>query len=355
MTKNNHKFLSAELFESNICSPQSSRLFCLSNDNLTVYVTNFGASVVAIYMPDKNGHLSNICLGYPSVDDYARGQSYLGAAVGPLAGRIKNGTFSMDDRSYHLPVNDGPNSLHSASLGISYKCWDVIASNMTSVSMQIMVPAAEGCFPANMKFTFSYTLTPENELIMNCMVTSDSPSPVNFTQHSYFNLTGEGSGDILRHLIAINSDEFLPLGEGMIPLGYKQQVHNTPMDLNEPVCIENRINDEYEQLKHAGGFDHFYILNKEKNEHSPDAVVSDPSSGRVMAVYTNQPGIQFYTGNYLDNTDSGINGKPFGYRGGLCLETQQYPDALNQPNFPVAYVMPHNPFHFLTRLKFYCL
>lgn len=330
----------------------NTQIFHLKNNQLEILVSNLGATIVGITAPDRNGVYENICLGYKSAKEYLNGSSYFGAAVGPLANRIAEGQFVVNGNRYQLPVQDGKNSLHSGSFGFSNVLWEVIDVCENAIELSFSLKALENVYPANVLFSLKYTLTESDELDMCCDITSDGKAPVTFTQHNYYNLKGEGCGNITDHNIAINADHIVEVLEDFIPTGFLLPVINTPFDFNTPAIISEKINDKHEQMEIAGGFDHTFAFCKGRDMKLPVVTVVSPKSGRKMEMFTNQPGVQFYTGNFLDGNDIGSSGKSYMHRGGFCLEAQNYPDAVNQTGFPDPFVDIDKPQRFHARYKF---
>jgi aldose 1-epimerase len=314
-------------------------LFTLKNKNgLVVQVTNFGAKIVSIYVPDRNGKLEDIVLGYESIDEYIKGNPYFGAICGRYANRIANGKFTIDRKTYQLPVNNGPNSLHGGPEGFNNQVFDA-GEVIKSQSSQAIELVYESCdnemgYPGNLTLKVTYTLTSEDELRLDYEAKTDKTTHVNIASHSFFNLAGEGNGDILNHELTINADRFTPVSEVLIPTGEFRSVAGTPMDFTKPKLIGKEINDSYDQLKHGKGYDHNWIINKEiPGKLTLAATCFESKSGRVMEVHTTQPGVQLYTGNWLDGS-KGKGGHAYGMRSALCLETQNFPDSPNKPDFP---------------------
>ncbi len=326
-------------------------LYYLKNANLQMFVSNYGATIVALWTPDRDEVVDNVCLGYRSLREYVNGDSYLGAAVGPLANRIANGRFIVDGKAYQMPQNANGNCLHSARLGISKKVWQVESISEKSITMTTLVNDEEHVFPANVSFRLTYSLTSENALDMHCEISTDSTAPINFTQHNYYNLKGAGQGDILNHKMLIQANSIVPVGEGFIPTGELMDVMNTPFDFRSAIPIGDRILRNHPQIIIAQGFDHTFVFDNNRIEY-PVVTVCEDESGRKMEVFTNQPGIQFYTGNFLNGADIGVTGEPIARRGAFCLEAQNFPDAVNQPTFPDTLVRPNDPVLFSAVYKF---
>jgi len=335
-------------------------LYTLANSHgVEVRVMNYGGIVVSLRVPDKAGKLDDVVLGYDSFTEYLDNKAYFGAIIGRYGNRIARGEFTLDGTTYHLAKNNGPNSLHSGWKGFNKVLWDAepfTGDHAVGVAFTYTSKDGEEGFPGNLKTKVTYTLTDENELEFACEATTDKATPVNLTHHSYFNLRGEGNGDVLHHEIMLNADRFLVVGSGLIPSGELRSVSGTPLDFRQAHAIGARINDSYEQLVVAGGYDHTFVLNrKEKEEKDKDLVlgarVREPETGRVLEVYTTEPGLQFYTGNFLDGS-VGKNGHHYGKRSAFCLEAQHFPDSPNHPDFPTTILRPGQTYHSRTIYKF---
>lgn len=330
--------------------------FTLSNaSGMKVAITPVGGHIMSIQLPDKNGGLTDIVLGYDSAKDYVGGKGYYGSTVGRYGNRIAKGKFTLDGKEYQLAVNNGENTLHGGPGGFHNVKWtgkEVATYEGKGVELTYLSKDGEEGYPGNLNVKVVFSLTDSNELKIQYEATTDKPTIVNLTNHSYFNLSGEGSGDILNHEIAINADKFLPVDKGLIPTGELRPVKGTPFDFLQPHKIGERINNDEEQVKTGGGYDHCFVLNKkEGNELSLAAKVSDPASGRMMEVWTTEPAVQFYTGNFLNGTP-GKGGKPYNYRGAFCLETQHFPDSPNQSSFPSTVLKPGETYKSTTIYKF---
>ncbi len=282
-----------------------------------------------------------------------RTHAYFGASIGRYGNRIGNAKFKIDGKEYHTPVNDGPNTLHGGTRGFDKYVWtakDVSGEN-AAIELQIVSPDGDQGFPGKFTETVRYTLGPQNDLRIDYSAQTDKPTVLNLTNHSYFNLAGAGSKTVLDHRIQLSADSFTPVGETLIPTGVLQPVKGTPFDFRSPTRIGEHIDESDQQLKYGKGYDHNFVLNTGGDLKKPAAVVTEPTSGRVLEVFTDQPGIQFYTGNFLDGTNEGIGGK-YQHRSALCLETQHFPDSPNHPNFPSTLLKPGEQFHSTTIYKF---
>ena len=328
-------------------------VYTLKDADLEVRITNYGARIVEIKAKDKNGNPGDVVLGYGSVEGYlAEGdnKTHFGAIVGRYGNRIKGGTFSLDGKQFHIPLNNGPNALHGGPHGFGDKVWTgkQIANG---VEMSLMSPDGDMGFPGNLTAHVRYTLL-GNALHINYEATTDKDTVVNLTNHSYFNLGGVGSGTILDELVTINADGYTPVDSTLIPEGGVKPVAGTPMDFTKPTPIGARIHQNFDQLKIAGGYDHNWVLRGKNGEMKVAARVEDPKSGRVLTVSTTEPGVQFYTGNFLDGRFTNPTGVRYAKNTGLCLETQHFPDSPNQPAFPTTELKPGQTMHSETIFTF---
>ena len=330
-------------------------LYTLTNAHgVEVRTMNYGGIVLSIRVPDRKGDFADVVLGHDALEGYIPNPPYFGAIVGRYANRIANGTFTLDGETYTLPKNDGPNTLHGGTTRTFDKVvWDAEPlKGKTGVTFSYLSKEGDDGFPGNLKTTVSYTLTDSNELVINYEATTDKATPTNLSQHSYFNLKGEGNGDILDHEIMINADRFTPVNKNLIPTGELRSVKDTPLDFTKPTKIGARIDDNYEQLVLAHGYDHNFVINRKGNELVLAARVYEPTTGRLLEVSTTQPGVQFYTGNFLDGTITGKQGHVYKRRYGFCLETQHFPDSPNHPSFPSTILRPGEKLHEKTVFKF---
>ena len=334
-------------------------IFTLSNKNgMTVRIINYGATVVSLTAPDRNGKFEDVVLGYDNLEGYEAGKSYFGAIVGRYGNRIGKGKFKLDGKEYQLATNDGENHLHGGTIGFNKKVWEVIGYDYlmdgSFITMKYISKDGEEGYPGTVELTVNYTLTKDNELSINYTALSDENTIINPTHHSYFNLTGDPNKNILDHELTIDADKFTPVDKGLIPTGKFADVTNTPMDFRKPTKIGARINENYEQLKFGFGYDHNWVLNKHQELEPMIATVYEPTTGRFMQVWTDQPGIQFYSGNFLDGKGKGKNGVMYQYRTGLCLETQHFPDSPNKPDWPSTVLKASKtvPYRQITIYKF---
>lgn len=316
-------------------------LYTLKNRNgLIAQITNYGAIIVSIYIPDRTGAMVDIVQGYDTIQEYINGNGpYMGALCGRCANRIGRGKFALLDKEYTLAINNGPNHLHGGLKGFSMKVWDVIHASASSVKMEYLSVDGEEGYPGNLRVSVSYTLTDNNELTLDYSATTDKTTVINLASHSYFNLAGEGSGSIYDHELLINGAFFTPTDETSVPTGEICKVEGTPMDFRAPKRIGTDIDVNDEQLKYGAGYDHNWVLRNRPGTLGLAAVAKDPVSGRIMEIYTTQPGVQFYTANWIDN-EPGKGGKKYGRRWSFCLETQFFADAINKPHFPSTILNP---------------
>ncbi len=328
-------------------------LYTLRNKNgFVAQITNYGAIIVSIFTPDRNGQFTDIVLGYDKITDYIQKNSpYMGAICGRCANRIAGGKFILDDIEYSLPVNNGPNHLHGGITGFNKVVWDVIDFSRSALKLKYLSRDGEEGYPGNLNVIVTYSLTDENELKIDFLATTDKTTIVNLAGHSYFNLSGEGSGLIYDHELLINGLFYTPTDETNIPTGEILSVKGTPFDFTSPAKIGERINSDNQQLKYGAGYDHNWVLNHPCGKLGLAAVVYDPASGRVLEVYTTQPGLQLYTANYLKN-ENGKEGKKYNYREAFCLETQHFPDSINKPHFPTVILNQYNEYKHSCVYKF---
>lgn len=327
----------------------------INSKGMKVKITTIGGAVTEMWAPDKNGMLQDVTLGYDNAAGYENDNLYLGFLIGRYANRIGKAKFSLDGIEYQLFANDGPNLLHGGKMGFHRALWTAELkqdSDSVSVLLSYLSKDGEQGFPGNVKVTVTYTLTNDNELQMIYSAETDKTTVINLTNHAYFNLAGAGERDILDHILTINADGFTPVDNTLITTGEIRKVTNTPFDFTKPEKIGARINNADEQLKIAGGYDHNWVLNKKDNELSLAAKVVEPESGRVLEVLTTEPGIQMYSGNFLDGKVTGKRGKVYKHRYGFCLETQHFPDSPNKPAFPSVVLKPGEKFASKTIYKF---
>jgi aldose 1-epimerase len=307
-------------------------------------VISYGAIVTRWTAPDRTGRMADVVLGFDDLERYLKDNApYFGAIVGRYGNRIGGARFTLDGRTYTLAANDGANHLHGGTRGFDKVLWDVkSASDSRGPGVVFTRTSADGeeGYPGTLKAQVTYTLTHKNELVVEYEATTDKPTVVNLTQHSYFNLAGQGSGDILGHEVRINADRFTPVDTTLIPTGELAPVDGTPFDFRKPTTIGARINSEHPQMEFGRGYDHNWVLARSGGGLSTAAEVFEPTSGRTLQVRTTEPGLQFYTGNFLDGTITGKDGRVYKHRYGFCLETQHFPDSPNKPKFPTTTLRP---------------
>ena len=322
---------------------KSIELFTLKNKNgLEMTVTNYGGRIISLLVPDKYGKMEDIVLGYDSINGYLNAnEQYFGAAIGRYGNRIAKGLFAIDSIKYKLAINNAPNSLHGGPKGFSSKVWEANQKGQKELNLTLVSPDMEEGFPGELKVMMSYRLTDNNELAIYYSAKTSKPTILNLTNHTYFNLHGAGNGNILDHVLYINANNYTPVDSTLIPIGKIETVTGTPFDFTTPTSIGARINEKHEQLKYGLGYDHNFVLNKSKGEAvSLAASVYDPQCGRLMSVYTTEPGIQFYCGNFLKGKEIGKKNKQYNYRSAFCLETQHFTDSPNHPEFPTVVLRP---------------
>lgn len=337
-------------------SGEQVNLYTLRNSKgVEVSITNYGARVVSLKVADPSGKFDDVVLGFDSLDGYLQDNPYFGAIVGRYGNRIAKGAFTLDGAKYTLARNNGENSLHGGVKGFDKVVWSarsVSTNDGPAVEPKYLSKDGEEGYPGNLNVTVTYSLTANNELKIDYDATTDKDTVLNVTNHSYFNLAGQGNGDILDHQVMINADKFTPIDAGLIPTGELRSVEGTPFDFRKATAIGARINDNDPQLKLGQGYDHNFVLNRSGDGLLLAARVTDPKSGRVMEVLTTQPGLQFYTGNFLDGTIHGKGGKTYGRRSAFCMETQHFPDSPNQPRFPSVVLKPGERYRTTTVYRF---
>jgi len=324
-----------------------------SSTGMIAKITDLGGSVTTLYVPDAGGHLADVVLGFNSVEDYYT--SNMGAIVGRYANRIGGARFTLDGTEYTLARNNGENSIHGGNKGFDDVLWDatpVESEDGPSLQLNYLSKDGEEGYPGNLSVKVVYTLTKENALRIEYTATTDKPTVLNLTNHSYFNLSGEGKGSILDQEIMMNANQFLAVSQDLVPTGQILDVKGTPMDFTTLKPIGADIDAPYRQLQYGEGYDHCWVLNKPVGEMGLAAKVVDPNSGRVMEVYTTEPGVQFYTGNHLDGSLVGKSGAAYVKRSGFCLEVEHYPDSPNHPNFPSTVLRPGDEYTQTTLYKF---
>ncbi|MCC8142695.1 MAG: galactose mutarotase [Tannerellaceae bacterium] len=317
-------------------------------------ITNYGARIVSLMVPDRNGKMTDVVTGHNTIDEYLTSEEpYFGATCGRYGNRIAKGTFTLDGVTYdQLAINNGPNNLHGGIKGFNFKVWDIVKAGNQSVELSYTSPDGEEGFPGTLTTTVTYQLSDDNEVIILYKAITDKPTVLNLTNHSYFNLSGAGDPYVGDHLLTINADTYLPTDSTAIPYGPAEKVENTPMDFRTPQEVGSRINDDFEQLVFGNGYDHTYILNKETGELGFCARYISPKTGIVMETFTSEPGVQLYTGNWMSGNFEGKNGQRYPARAALCLETQHFPDSPNKPEYPSTVLRPGETFNSTTVYKF---
>jgi aldose 1-epimerase len=318
---------------------QAVAIYTLKSGDVEARVSTFGAKLVSVRTPDSKGHVADVVLGYDSVDGYvADRKTYFGSIVGRYGNRLAGGNFAIDGKNYQVPQNDHGNSLHGGTEGFDRKVW---TAKQVPNGVELTLVSADGDmgFPGTLTAHVTYTLV-GGALKIDYSATTDKATVVNLTNHAYFNLNGDDAGDILSHEIEIDAEHYTPVDATLIPTGNMDKVEGTPLDFQKPHVVGERINDGFEQMVRAGGYDHNWILNGPNGVMKKAATVSDPASGRTLTVTTTEPGVQFYTGNFLDGSLTGRHGGKYAKRTGFCLETQHYPDSPNHPGFPTTLLKP---------------
>ena len=335
---------------------RSVSLYTLVNaSGVQARITDYGGILVSLEVPDRSGQMANVVLGFDNLDGYLDGHPFFGATVGRYGNRIAKGKFKLEGVEYSLATNNGPNHLHGGDFGFDKRLWEAESSETADgPSLALLYLSADGeeGYPGNVRTTVTYTLTNDDELRIDYRARSDKATPVNLTHHSYFNLAGEGNGDILDHELTLNADHFLPVDDSLIPTGTIAPTKGTPLDFKTPLPIGERIGD-IEGDHFGGGCDHCLALNSGSEPLQLAARVRHPGSGRVLEISTTEPGVQFYTGNFLDGTEVGPSGRAYTKHGGFCLEAQHYPDSPNKPEFPSTILRPGETYTQTTVHRFF--
>ena len=352
--KNEVTLIPASDFET-VVDGKNVALYTLKAGDLTMQVTNFGARVVTLWTPDKNGSYEDIVLGYNNIDNYVNnpGERFLGAVVGPYANRIAGGTYTIGEETYNFPQNNNGQTLHGGLKGLDMVVWDVDNVTENQIVLSYLCPDGQDGMPGNRQITMIYTLTPENEFRVDYVAQTDKATHVNISHHSFFNLKGEGNGTINDHVLYINASKTTPVDAVLIPTGEIVDVTGTPFDFREPKAIGQDVDVENEQLKNGAGYDHNWVLDrKTASDMELAASVWEPASGRYMEVWTDQPALQFYGGNFFDGTTTGKYGKTLNYRESIALETQKYPDTPHHAHFPSTLLKPGEQYTHVCVYKF---
>jgi aldose 1-epimerase len=319
-------------------------LYTLKNKNgLVTQITNYGGRVVSLWVPDRNGNMEDIVLGHQTIDGYLQtNQDYFGAITGRYANRIAKGKFVLNDSTYTLATNNGENHLHGGNNGLNNAVWDADKRSEAEIVFTYLSKDGDEGYPGNLNLEVIYKLTDKDELKITYAAITDKTTHVNLTHHSFFNLLGAGNGSINDHILQINASKYTPVADGLIPTGKLAAVTNTPFDFRTPIAIGSRVNADHPQIKLGFGYDHNFVL--DGNGLRSIAVLEEPTAGRVMEVISDEPGVQFYGGNFFDGKDIGKGNIAYEYRSALCLETQHFPDSPNQPNFPSTILNPGETF-----------
>jgi aldose 1-epimerase len=330
--------------------------YTLRNGNgIALTAITYGGIIVSLETPDRDGAIADIVLGYDDLDGYLRETPYFGAIVGRYGNRIAGGKFALDGTTYRLATNNGPNHLHGGSRGFDKVVWS--AESFTrpdsgGITLSYTSPAGDEGYPGTLGATVTYTLTADNALVIDYHAVTDAPTPVNLTQHTYFNLAGVENGTILDHELMINADRYTPVDSTLIPTGVLAEVAGTPFDFTTPHSIGERIDSDNEQIHFGGGYDHNFVLVRNTDGLTHAATLISPSTGRTLDILTTEPGVQFYSGNFLDGSITGKGGEVYGHRAGLCLETQHFPNSPNQPEFPNTILRPGEDYRSRTVWQF---
>lgn len=336
------ELIPAEAFNTVVDGKEVS-LYTLKNGDLTMQVTNFGGRVVTLWTPDADGNHEDIVLGYNNIDTYLNnpGERFLGAVVGPYANRIASGTYTIGEEKYDFPQNNNGQTLHGGDKGLDMVVWDVVSADDSTLVLSYLHADGQEGMPGNLEIFMTYSLTSANEFKVEYVAMTDKATHVNLSHHSFFNLKGEGNGTVNDHVLYINASATTPVNKVLIPSGEVADVTGTPFDFREPKAIGRDLEQENEQLENGAGYDHNWVLDRvDDGRVELAATLYEPVSGRFMEVFTDQPAIQFYGGNFFDGSTEGKYGKPLKYRESLALETQKYPDSPNHDNFPSTLLLP---------------
>jgi len=347
-----YKVLDKTNFQTSI-GGQKTDLFLLENENLKVFITNYGARIVSLIVQDRFDQPLDIVLGFKSIDDYLEAnEPYHGATIGRYANRISKGIFSLNGKKYNLPINNGVNHLHGGPEGFHNKIWTIVSFNKEKIVMSLNSKDGEMGYPGNLDVKLIYQIV-DNQLEISYKASTDKKTPINLTNHSFFNLAGEGSGTINNHILKLNSDYYTPVDSTLIPTGEKMIVDGSPFDFRKPKAVGAEIDSTEEQIIYGGGYDHNFILKKPfQDSLSHAATVFEPNRGVKMEIFTTEPGIQFYGGNFMDGSDIGKYGKRFLYRESFALETQHYPNSPNNQGFPNVFLLPSETYNSTSIYRF---
>ena len=335
--------ISSGLFGTTVSGQKVTRYTLTNSKGASATIINYGGTVTSLKMPDRNGKFTDVVLGFKSLSDYEKKSPYFGCLVGRYGNRIAKGKFTLGGKEYRLATNNNGQSLHGGLKGFDKVVWNstpVMTSQGPSLKLTYVSKDGEEGYPGNLSVIATYTLTNKNELKLVFRAKTDKATIVNLTHHSYFNLAGQGNGDILGHVVTIHADKYTPVDQVLIPTGKLASVKGTPFDFRKPTAIGARINAEDPQLKNGKGYDHNWVADKLPGHLEMIARIEEPKSGRIMEVITTEPGVQFYSGNFLDGTLIGKGGKVYGFRNGFCFEPQHFPDSPNHRNFPSTVLKP---------------
>ncbi|MCO6147028.1 aldose epimerase family protein [Flavobacterium sp. NRK1] len=345
--------ISAKDFDTLIDGKQV-KLYWLENKDIKAAFTNFGGRLVGLWVKDSNGEMTDVVVGLNSAKEYANAtEPYFGATIGRVGNRIAKGKFTIDSKEYSIPVNNGENTLHGGIKGFQYVVWNAEMPDKNTLALSYLSPDGEQGFPGNLNVKVTYSLTDDRSLKMEYEATTDKATPVNLTNHAFFNLNGEGSGTILNHEVQIYAEKYTPVDGGLIPSGKLESVIDTPFDFMKPHTIGERISAKNEQLTNGAGYDHNFVLGGKKvNGLNHAATVTGDKSGVVMNIYTQEPGLQFYSGNFMQGKNTFKSGAKDDYRTAFAMETQHFPDSPNQPSFPTIIVKPGEIYHSMSLYSF---
>lgn len=341
--KSDIKLLNATDFTQTVDGKQTGLYTLTSGNGITMQITNYGSRIVSLWAPDREGKYEDIVLGYENIDRYIHneGERFLGPVVGRYANRIAKGQFTLDGVKYQLPTNSNGQCLHGGLKGLDRVVWNVDSVSDREIRFSYTSPDGEDGFPGTLAIKMSYTLTPDNELKISYSATTDKATVINLSHHAVFNLKGEGNGGISDNILTINGSHIVPVDENLIPTGEISEVDGTPFDFRQPVAIGSRIDQDNEQLQNGKGYDHNWVIDrKTQKQVEHNATLYEPASGRIMEVWSDQPGMQFYSGNFFDGKVMGKYGKAQNFRESVALETQHFPDSPNHENFPSTRLNP---------------